>query len=113
LRTISLTFFFEAMSSNTNNSASAATTKSAPPATAKSAPLPAAAATDGQIERFYCSLCMMGYSVPPGWPAATCTRCGHKVCNQCLTYTRLTDETIGADGAKEDNFARAWWNGKF
>jgi hypothetical protein len=103
LRTISLTFFFEAMSSNTNNSASAATTKSTPPA----------AAPDGQIERFYCSLCMMGYSVPPGWPAATCTRCGHKVCNQCLTYTRLTDEIIGADGAKEDNFARAWWNGKF
>jgi hypothetical protein len=103
------------MSSNTNDSASAATTKSAPPAAAKSAPPPAAAAaaTDGRIERFYCSLCMMGYSVPPSWPAATCTRCGHKVCNQCLTYTRLTNEIIGADGAKEDNFARAWWNGKF
>jgi hypothetical protein len=101
------------MSSNTNDSASAATTKSAPPAATKSAPPPAAATTDGQIERFYCSLCMMGYSAPPGWPAATCTRCGHKVCNQCLTYTRLTDEIIGADGAKEDNFARAWWNGKF
>jgi hypothetical protein len=106
LRTISLTFFFEAMSSNTNNSASAATTKSAPPAAT-------ATTTNEQIERFYCSLCMMGYSVPPGWPAATCTRCGHKVCNQCLTYTRVTDEIIGADGAKEDNFARAWWNGKF
>jgi hypothetical protein len=87
------------------------TTDSAPPNTTTTKAKANANAFDGQIERFLCSICLMGYFVSPGWPTKTCTRCGHKVCAQCISYTRLMDEVLGIE-CKEgeiiegDNFSR-------
>lgn len=83
-------------------------TNTAPINTAK----PAAEAVFKEIPHFFCSLCVQTYEVPPGWPPATCTRCGHKVCRQCISYTRGTNAVLGLEPGEptlKDNFGFYEW----
>jgi hypothetical protein len=77
------------MSTNTANSA--------PPTT-----------TPSNLERFFCSICDLSYKVAPGGAAETCPRCGHMVCRQCLSYTRLTNVVMGLGFEIEDDLMFRW-----